>query len=32
MKMTIDVILIGAGNRGTTYTDFMADMPENIML
>ena len=28
MKMTIDVILIGAGNRGTTYTDVMADMPE----
>ncbi len=26
--MTIDVILIGAGCRGTIYTDIMADMPE----
>ncbi len=24
----IDIILIGAGNRGTTYTDLMADMPD----
>ena len=24
----LKVILIGAGNRGMTYTDIMADMPE----
>jgi len=26
--MIIDVILIGAGNRGTAYTNVMADLPE----
>ena len=28
----LKVILIGAGNRGTTYTDIMADMPEKFQV
>ena len=28
----IQVILIGAGNRGTTYTDIMAEMPEKFQV